>query len=199
MVDVNQLNSILSNGILPLSKLDDQEWLSNKRANNSKDVVYLYDPNQEGDAFPQTYGLALLEIEVENATKNKMADNDTYKNRYTEYIVSEVKPEQIKNIYLPIVLKDRLSDKVKGLDVTWVNVSIEFMPVKGRLYFGDEYTEVTDQKELSKLFWSTTPLNTDEYNYFRGSFKLVDENSPLVNPPSVSYPVDAKEEVKYLI
>lgn len=42
-VDILDLNNILKNGILPISKTGNDNWSENKRSNNSKDVVYLFE------------------------------------------------------------------------------------------------------------------------------------------------------------
>lgn len=41
-VDIIDLNNILKDGILPISKTGNDNWSENKRSNNSKDVVYLF-------------------------------------------------------------------------------------------------------------------------------------------------------------
>lgn len=120
-VPLEDLESVLRLGILPISEIGNDNWAEGKRANNSTDVVYLFSPINELNSFIQ-YGSVLLEIELETATKNEIWENDVNKDRYEEYITSEVKAEEIRNIYIPIFLKrfvdKEIIDKVTFVDVT---------------------------------------------------------------------------------
>ena len=120
-VPLEDLESVLRLGILPISEIGNDNWAEGKRANNSTDVVYLFSPINELNSFIQ-YGSVLLEIELETATKNEIWENDVNKDRYEEYITSEVKAEERRNIYIPIFLKrfvdKEIIDKVTFVDVT---------------------------------------------------------------------------------
>ena len=95
-VSSEDLEKILKEGILPISKTGNDNWEGNKRANNSTEVVYLFNPTSEVKSFPQ-YGDVVLEVEVE-AYRNEIAPNDSNRGQYEEYIVAEVKPEQIVGV-----------------------------------------------------------------------------------------------------
>lgn len=90
------LDKILKEGILPISKTGNDNWEGNRRANNSTEVVYLFNPTSEVKSFTQ-YGDVVLEVEVE-AYRNEIAPNDSNRGMYEEYIVAEVKPEQIVGV-----------------------------------------------------------------------------------------------------
>lgn len=92
-VSSDDLEKILKEGILPISKTGNDNWEGNRRANNSTEVVYLFNPTSDVTSFTQ-YGDVVLEVEVE-AYRNEIAPNDSNRGQYEEYIVAEVKPEQI--------------------------------------------------------------------------------------------------------
>lgn len=95
-VSSEDLEKILKEGILPISKTGNDNWEGNRRANNSTEVVYLFNPTSEVKSFTQ-YGDVVLEVEVE-AYRNEIAPNDSNRGQYEEYIVAEVKPEQIVGV-----------------------------------------------------------------------------------------------------
>ena len=95
-VSSEDLEKILKEGILPISKTGNDNWEGNRRANNSTEVVYLFNPTTDVTSFTQ-YGDVVLEVEVE-AYKNEIAPNDSNRGQYEEYIVAEVKPEEIVGV-----------------------------------------------------------------------------------------------------
>lgn len=94
-VDILDLENIMRDGILPISKTGNDNWGENKRSNNSKDVVYLFEAINQGDSFMH-YGLALIEVDINNAILNEIDDFDINKGEYIEYIASEVPVSNIK-------------------------------------------------------------------------------------------------------
>ena len=72
-VDVIDLESILSKGILSLNKSGNNNWGDHKRANNSCDVVYLFKPLTDKNSFCN-YGTALLEINIPDNDVNELMD-----------------------------------------------------------------------------------------------------------------------------
>ncbi|MEZ7765386.1 hypothetical protein O3802_05240 [Gemella sp. 27098_8_92] len=95
-VSSEDLDKILKEGILPISKTGNDNWEGNRRANNSTEVVYLFNPISDVTSFTQ-YGDVVLEVEVE-AYRNEIAPNDSNRGQYEEYIVAEVKPEEIVGV-----------------------------------------------------------------------------------------------------
>ena len=99
-VDICDLPSILKKGILSMNASGNDNWDSGKRANNSRDVVYLFRPTGYENSFVQ-YGAALLEVEVDGV-ENELLDGDINKGKYKEYICDTVPPENIIALYIPM-------------------------------------------------------------------------------------------------
>lgn len=162
-VDIVDLNSIVENGILPLNRLENSNWNSDNRVDNSDDVVYLFGNPKKTNSFTN-YGLALIEVEVDEFEENEMVENDVNSNLYTEYITSEVPPLRIKKIYIPLVLKNRitdLSDDVLKL-VKWVETS----GYRYVLCDGGWYEKENAPKEIVKTYLGECEsLNSNEFDY----------------------------------
>lgn len=90
------LDKILKEVILPISKTGNDNWEGNRRADNSKEVVYLFNPLTDQLNFTQ-YGDVLLEVET-TAYKNEILPGDRNRGKYEEFIAFEVKPEEIKGV-----------------------------------------------------------------------------------------------------
>ena len=90
------LDKILKEGILPISKTGNNNWEGGRRADNSTEVVYLFKPLTEQLNFSQ-YGDTLLEVET-TAYKNEILPSDRNRGKYEEFIAFEVKPEEIKGV-----------------------------------------------------------------------------------------------------
>lgn len=96
VVDKEDLEKILKEGILPISKTGNDNWEGNRRADNSTEVVYLFKPLTDQLNFTQ-YGDVLLEVET-TAYKNEILPGDRNRGKYEEFITYEVKPEEIKGV-----------------------------------------------------------------------------------------------------
>ena len=96
VVDKEDLEKILKEGILPISKTGNNNWEGNRRADNSTEVVYLFKPLTDQLNFTQ-YGDVLLEVET-TAYKNEILPGDRNRGKYEEFITFEVKPEEIKGV-----------------------------------------------------------------------------------------------------
>lgn len=96
VVAKEDLEKILKEGILPISKTGNNNWEGNRRADNSTEVVYLFNPLTEQLNFTQ-YGDVILEVET-IAYKNEIAPKDVNAGKYEEFITFEVKPEEIKGV-----------------------------------------------------------------------------------------------------
>ena len=94
VVAKEDLDKILKEGILPISKTGNDNWEGNRRADNSTEVVYLFKPLTDQLNFTQ-YGDVLLEVET-TAYKNEILPGDRNRGKYEEFITFEVKPEEIK-------------------------------------------------------------------------------------------------------
>ena len=96
IVAKEDLEKILKEGILPISKTGNDNWEGNRRADNSTEVVYLFKPLTDQLNFTQ-YGDVLLEVET-TAYKNEILPGDRNRGKYEEFITYEVKPEEIKGV-----------------------------------------------------------------------------------------------------
>lgn len=123
-------------------------------------VVYLFKPKTEINTFPD-YGIALLEVECD-AIKNKMSELDAHKGDYSEYVIPEVNPEQIKKIIIPEIFKDRISID-SDIEVTWCGIYAE--------EYGGREEKVPVTEERLRLFASTTPINSTDFNFLGASMK----------------------------
>lgn len=175
-VDICDLESIMKNGILPLDKCKNDNWNCGRRSKNSTSVVYLFEPiENKSNTFPN-YGIVLLEVDVD-AREHQMSEYDAHRNDYKEYITSEVKPDQIKRVIIPSILKNRISVP-KNIEITWCDLKAEtYKSEKFEWHRGPATAE-----EL-ELFAKTAPLNTGDFNFFRG----VDENNDVIDLYDVKY------------
>lgn len=96
IVAKEDLEKILKEGILPISKTGNNNWEGNRRADNSTEVIYLFKPLTDQLNFTQ-YGDVLLEVET-TAYSNEILPNDRNRGKYEEFITFEVKPEEIKGV-----------------------------------------------------------------------------------------------------
>ena len=96
IVAKEDLEKILKEGILPISKTGNDNWEGNRRADNSTEVVYLFKPLTDQLNFTQ-YGDVLLEVET-TAYRNEILPGDRNRGKYEEFITFEVKPEEIKGV-----------------------------------------------------------------------------------------------------
>ncbi|MBF0714240.1 hypothetical protein HZY83_06080 [Gemella sp. GH3] len=111
-VDFKDLKNILEQGILPISKTNNNNWEEKRRANNSIDVVYLFYPKSKFNSFTN-YGKILLEVEVNDSDVEQILTDDWYDGVfYDEYIIDKVSPCDIKKIYAPNNFKENLGDYI---------------------------------------------------------------------------------------
>ena len=72
-VDMCDIESIISKGILSMDECGNDNWSDGKRANNDTSVVYLFKPLGDVNSFPN-YSVALLEVDCDANKKNQMLD-----------------------------------------------------------------------------------------------------------------------------
>lgn len=160
-VDICDLESILEKGILSLDESGNDNWDSDKRANNPTDCVYLFQAIDGNQNSFTNYGTALLEVQVE-AEKSDFCANDAHKEDYIEYTVKKVAPDQIKRIIIPSIFKERLelSGNVEKM-VEWCEISAE-------IYGDDGLKKASD--EVLEMFAKTANIEDSSYfNFFRGT------------------------------
>lgn len=158
-VDIEDIQAIMANGILPISVTGNNNWNNNNRANNSCDHVYLFKPTGNLNTFVQ-YGMLLLEVEVDDATQNEIQSADFNRGSYDEFIISEVKPEQVTNIYAPAIFREQIQPFVDGLNVTYVEISAE--------HYGEDDLVQASEETLLQFRNTILGISTNDSNYFRG-------------------------------
>ena len=183
--DYKDLPSILKDGILPMSETGNNRWNNKKRADNSQNVVYLFNPIGKQNSFFQ-YGICLIEVDTD-ATEKTLDENDYNHGKYTEYVAESVPINQIKAVYIPNIFMERISSELDSeilAKVTWcdlyaeeVDEYIETGFCKGYL----TYKKVSDER-LS-IFAKTAELKVDGFNYFRG----VDETNHMIDLYNIIY------------
>lgn len=183
--DYRDLPSILKDGILPMSKTGNNKWENKKRVNNSENVVYLFKPVGKQNSFTQ-YGICLIEVEID-ATENILDEFDCNHGKYAEYVTEYVPANQIKAIYIPKILKDRLSSEFNSeilAKITWcdfyaeeIDDYIETGFCKG--YF--IYKQISEER-LSE-FARTAELRVGGWLYFRG----IDDTRHMIELCNIVY------------
>jgi len=179
-VDICDLESILAKGILSMSESGNNNWNPKKRANNPTDVVYLFSPIGHQNSFPK-YGAALLEVEVEDAVKSNMHQNDWNVGRYEEYVIKKVEPSNIKAIYIPSIFKgkDELPDEVRAR-VTYCGITAKVFDLEH-----DCLVDAT-AKDFACLAERGEFVSTTCINFFRG----VRENNTVIDFENVRYEIN---------
>ena len=161
-VDIKDLESILSKGILSLNVSGNNNWDDGKRADNSCDVVYLFRPLTEENSFCN-YGVALLEIDIpdDKIKENQLLENDRYNGKYIEYITDEVSVQYIKTIYIPKIFKERIDLPENILSkITWCGMKAN--------YYGDSGRENCPDEVLKQFAKTAEIMDASEFNFFRG-------------------------------
>lgn len=187
--DLKDINNIIEKGLLPMSATGNNRWVSDKRADNSTDIVYLFKPLGKQNSFTR-YGMVLIEVEVDNAEKSSLPSTDKNYGKYDEYTVSHVDPKSITRIFIPSIFMDRITGLSESTmsKLIWcemdAEVFSEYIPNPDDPYGcggTSVYKPVTD-KELA-MFAGTAPIYVDEFNYFRG----IDKSGEMIDLYNVVY------------
>ncbi len=162
-VDICDLSSILDKGIISIDEGGKDNWEDGRRADNPTDVVYLFQPiSGKSNAFPN-YGVALLEVNIDDAELSSLEDSDAHKEDYIEYTAQKVEPEDIKAIYIPSIFKTRLYDMPEDIKdrITWCGMSAEA--------YGKEELEKASEKTLQEFAETAAIKDSTVFNFFRGT------------------------------
>lgn len=198
--DIIDLEKILEEGLLPLSKTNNDKWENKKRGDNSRECVYLFRPIGKVNSFPSSYGIVLLEVETE-AKEVEISRNDVHFNDYKEYTTSKVAPSEIKKIYAPKIFRKKI-EKIISEEVL---KKIKFVEIEATYYdeeickkickLNEELVEkygifsvktieaprVPAPKEIIKKFGETASI-TIGFNFFRGK-----ENNKIIDLYDIEY------------
>ena len=190
--NLTDINAICEQGLLPASVSRNYNWESNKRADNSEDVVYLFSPKSKKNTFTE-YGICLIEVDIDDANENELACNDKHSNDYTEYVTQSVSPEQIKAIYIPEIFKSRIKEYTELSEealnkIVWCDMEAEiydkYIPNPDNEYgFGGTHVYKRADKKVLDKFVETAPLDVTYFNYFRGLY----DNREMIELYNVIY------------
>ena len=162
-VDIKDLETILTKGILSLNKSGNNNWDDGKRADNSCDVVYLFRPLTEENSFCN-YGVTLLEIDIpdDKIKENQLLENDRYNGKYVEYITDKVEVDCIKSIYIPKLFKNRIDLPIEIMSrITWCDIKAN--------HYGDDGNKENCPDDILEQFAKTAEImDASEFNFFRG-------------------------------
>lgn len=180
-VDIIDLDSIIKNGILSLNESKNNNWDEGKRANNSCDVVYLFNPITDENSFCN-YGVALIEVDIpeELVRENKLSECDVNKGKYVEYIADRVDAKYITHIYVPQIFRSRIehcdgiSDNTLS-QITWCELTA--------YYYGDSEKEKCPDEILSQFAKTANIIDTTAFNFFRGKM----ENREIIDLYDIKY------------
>ena len=174
-VDIIDLPSILTKGVISLRESGNDNWGMGKRASNSTEVVYLFSPIGEENSFTQ-YGVALLEVDVPDAWENEMSERDVNRGKYREWCVERVPPDRIRAVYIPRVFQDRVV-LPHTIEVIWCGMQANW-------YSNCERVRCPD--DVLARFAETAPImDATEFNFFRG----VTEQNRIIDLYDIVYEI----------
>ena len=176
-VDIKDLESILTKGILSLNVSGNNNWDDGKRADNSCDVVYLFRPLTEENSFCN-YGVALLEIDIpdDKIKENQLLENDRYNGKYIEYITDKVEADCIKSIYIPKLFKNRIDLPIEIMSrITWCGIKAN--------HYGDDGKENCPVEVLEQFAKTAEIMDASSFNFFRG----VSEKREIIDLYDIQY------------
>ena len=176
-VDIKDLESILTKGILSLNVSGNNNWDDGKRADNSCDVVYLFKPLTEENSFCN-YGVALLEIDIsdDEIKENQLLENDRYNGKYVEYITDKVEDDCIKSIYIPKLFKNRVVLPIEIMSrITWCGIKAS--------HYGDDGKENCPVEAFEQFAKTAEIMDASSFNFFRG----VSEKREMIDLYDIQY------------
>ena len=176
-VDIKDLESILTKGILSLNVSGNNNWDDGKRADNSCDVVYLFRPLTEENSFCN-YGVALLEIDIpdDKIKENQLLENDRYNGKYVEYIADKVEVDCIKSIYIPKLFKNRIALPIEIMSrITWCGIKAN--------HYGDDGKENCPVEVFEQFAKTAEIMDASSFNFFRG----VSEKREMIDLYDIQY------------
>ena len=176
-VDIKDLESILTKGILSLNVSGNNNWGDGKRVDNSCDVVYLFKPLTEENSFCN-YGVALLEIDIpdDKIKENQLLENDRYNGKYVEYITDKVEVGCIKSIYIPKLFKNKVDLPIEIMSrITWCGIKAN--------HYGDDGKENCPVEVLEQFAKTAEIMDASSFNFFRG----ISEKREMIDLYDIQY------------
>lgn len=184
--DLVNLKSIMEKGIVSMDECGINTWDDGRRSPNATNVVYLHSPKTELNTFTM-YGVALIEVEVENATKSTLHECDRNEKNYDEYTVEKVPVDCIKTIYIPEIFKEIAEQYITpDMPVVWCGIEAKsYFNDTGRHFVNlDDYTyRPCTEKDFNQFVKTASIADTGVFNFFRGVF----ENNEIYDIYEVKY------------
>ncbi len=190
--DIADLESICKNGLVSLDVSKNDKWDDERRASNRTDVVYLFQPIASQNSFVN-FGAALVVVDIENAEKSELAENDRGNGIYDEYTVDAVPAEHIVKILIPKIFKELVSSRMTFLDavaekIEWCEMSAEILREvipnpTDCLRAGTCVYSAATAEELNSLVRAGKIFTATSFNFFRG----ISESGEIVDFYNVRY------------
>ncbi len=190
--DISDLESICKNGLVSLDVSETTKWDDERRASNRTDVVYLFQPVASQNSFVN-FGAALVVVDIENAEKSELAENDRGNGIYDEYTVDAVPAEHIVKILIPKIFKELVSSRMTFSDavaekIEWCEMSAEILREvipnpTDCLRAGTCVYSAATAEELDSLVRAGKIFTATSFNFFRG----ISESGEIVDFYNVKY------------
>lgn len=190
--DIVDLESICRDGLVSLDVSKNDKWEEGHRADNRTDVVYLFNPTGSQNSFVN-FGAALIVVDVDDAEKSELAENDKGRGRYDEYTVKSVPVDNIVKIMIPKIFKDLIfscmtfSDEVLE-KIEWCEMSAEILrdvipnPTE-RFGVGTRVYSAATAEELASLIKMGKIFSASSYCFFRG----LSESGEIIDFYNIKY------------
>ena len=190
--DINDLEAICRDGLVSLDVSKNDKWEEGHRAANRTDVVYLFNPTTSQNSFVN-FGAALIVVDVDDAEKSELAENDRGRGKYYEYTVKSVSVDNIVKILIPKIFKDLIFSHTTFSDnvlekIEWCGMSAEILrdviPNRtDRFGIGTSVYSAATAEELASLVKMGKIFLASSYCYFRG----LSESGEIIDFYNVKY------------
>lgn len=190
--DINDLEAICRDGLVSLDVSKNDKWEEGHRAANRTDVVYLFNPTTSQNSFVN-FGAALIAVDVDDAEKSELAENDRGRGKYDEYTVKSVLVDNIVKILIPKIFKDLIFSRTTFSDnvlekIEWCDMSAEILrdviPNRtDRFGIGTSVYSAATAEELASLVKMGKIFLASSYCYFRG----LSESGEIIDFYNVKY------------
>ena len=190
--DINDLEAICKDGLVSLDVSKNDKWEDGHRADNRTDVVYLFCPTASQNSFVN-FGAALIVVDVDDAEKSELAENDRGCGKYDEYTVKSVSADNIVKILIPKIFKDLIFSRKTFSDnvlekIEWCDMSAEILrdviPNRtDRFGIGTSVYSAATAEELASLVKMGKIFLASSYCYFRG----LSESGEIIDFYNIKY------------
>jgi hypothetical protein len=190
--DINDLEAICRDGLVSLDVSKNDKWEEGHRAANRTDVVYLFNPTTSQNSFVN-FGAALIEVDVDDAEKSELDENNRGRGKYYEYTVKSVSVDNIVKILITKIFKEIILSQTTFSDnvlekIEWCGMSAEILrdviPNRtDRFGIGTSVYSAATAEELASLVKMGKIFLASSYCYFRG----LSESGEIIDFYNVKY------------